>query len=173
MREFLASGMCCLMIVHLKVVLYGNSFFFHLEVKLHSRPLYLCCLLSWAGNAVCLASVTWRNGLGLRFGFGVVHFPSRINSTRFHHKKIDVSVVQIKGIQNPFLTSLLLFSFLFGFHLWKLKWFSRLSSWYFDRMTNVLERQVSFEGWKMNSTRLFFKHFNGKLVRMIDVTVKK
>ena len=47
MREFLASGMCCLMIVHLKVVLYGNSFF-HLEVKLHSRPLYLCCLLfSW------------------------------------------------------------------------------------------------------------------------------
>ena len=173
MREFLASGMCCLMIVHLKVVLYGNSFF-HLEVKLHSRPLYLCCLLSWgAGNAVCLASVTWRNGLGLRFGFGVVHFPSRINSTRFHHKKIDVSVVQIKGIQNPFLSSLLLFSFLFGFHLWKLKWFSRLSSWYFDRMTNVPERQVSFEGWKMNSTRLFFKHFNGKLVRMIDVTVKK
>ena len=104
MREFLASGMCCLMIVHLKVVLYGNSFF-HLEVKLHSRPLYLCCLLSWAGNAVCLASVTWRNGLGLRFGFGVVHFPSRINSTRFHHKKIDVSVVtnpNWKGIQNPF-----------------------------------------------------------------------
>ena len=25
----------------------------------------------------------------------------------------------------------------------------------------------------MNSTRLFYKHFNGKLVRMIDVTVKK
>ena len=110
MGEFLASGMCCvaLMIVHLKVVLYGNSF--HLETRQHSRPplgcfeaLDLCC----RGSRCCLFSFSYleerpRASLWVR---RVVHFPSRINSTRFHHKKIDVSVVtnpNWKGIQNPF-----------------------------------------------------------------------
>ena len=89
------SGICCLMIVHLKVVLYGNSF--HLETR-HSRPplgcfeaLDLCC----RGSRCCLFSFSYleerpRASLWVR---RVVHFPSRINSTRFHHKKIDVSVV--------------------------------------------------------------------------------
>ena len=101
MREFLASGMCCLMIVHLKVVLYGNSFYLaslssafsagEASLEACAAALVVVVVVGREG-AVCLASVTWRNGLGLRFGFGVVHFPSRINYTRFHHKKIDVSV---------------------------------------------------------------------------------
>ena len=79
-----------------------------------SKP--LCC-----SYAVCL--VTWRNGRRVpslwvarsapslaghlfrsceakseksmiaRFRFALLHFPSRINSTRFHHKKILVSVI--------------------------------------------------------------------------------
>ena len=66
-------------------------------------------------------------------GVGVVHFPSRINSTRFHHKKILVSVIS-KG-------SLTL-------KIWTKPFFH-------PSMFTVKRTQVVFTSWRLGTEKKF------------------